>query len=141
VLAVDGPPPVAADAPVFCGTLRPAALVRVDGAGDWREEPLADLAGREVVAVAGVARPARLADTLVRAGARVQALLTFPDHHPYGDADAARIAAVAAGRFVITTEKDLVKLAPLGGLPSLRAVRVNLEVEDGDRLVDLLTRP
>ncbi len=141
VLAVDGPPPLAAAVPVFRGTLRPAALVRADAAGDWTEEPLDALAGRDVVAVAGVARPGRFADTLARVGARVGALLAFPDHHAYRDPDAARIADAARGRLVVTTEKDLVKLSSLRGLPSLRALRVALEVEDGDRLVDLLMRP
>jgi len=41
----------------------------------------------------------------------------------------------------VTTEKDLVKLGALSGLPALGALRVDLEVEDGDALVDLLMRP
>jgi tetraacyldisaccharide 4'-kinase len=40
---------------------------------------------------------------------------TFPDHHHYTTADAARIAARAAalGATVVTTGKDAVKLGPL----------------------------
>jgi len=39
---------------------------------------------------------------------------------------------------VVTTEKDLVKLAGRAGAEHVRALRVNLEVDDGDRLLDLL---
>ena len=42
---------------------------------------------------------------------------------------------------VVTTEKDLVKLAPVPGLEELRALRMTLEVEEGPALLDLLTRP
>jgi tetraacyldisaccharide 4'-kinase len=141
VLAIDGAPPVAAGPPVFRGVLRPTALVRVDERDEWHEEPLQSIAGRDVIAVAGVARPERFTDTLARAGARVHDLLAFPDHHAYREHDTDRIAAAAGGRLVVTTEKDLVKLGPLRRLATVRALRVALEVEDGDALVDLLTRP
>jgi tetraacyldisaccharide 4'-kinase len=136
LLAVDGSPPAAA-VPTFRGTLRPTALVRA-GAEAWIEEPLGRLDGRTVTAVAGVAAPERLAATLERMGARVRQLLPFPDHHPYGPVDAVRIATAAAGDLIVTTEKDLVKLATFPSLAAVRGLRVVLEVEDGDRLVDLL---
>src|SRR6185295_5033549 len=60
VLAVDGRPASRPDRPLFCGRLHATALVRVEGDA-WVEEPLASLAGREVVALAGIARPERLA--------------------------------------------------------------------------------
>jgi tetraacyldisaccharide-1-P 4'-kinase len=44
----------------------------------------------------------------------------------------------AGGAPVVTTEKDLVKLARLPGLDGVRALRVELEVEEGERLLDLL---
>ena len=141
VLAVDGPPPRACGVPVFRGALRPTALVRVGREGAWCPEPVDTIVGRDVDAVAGVARPERFTATLTRAGARVRDVLTFPDHHAYRAADAARISAAAAGRLVVTTEKDLVKLAPLLGVPALAALRVDLEVDDGEALVDLLMRP
>jgi tetraacyldisaccharide 4'-kinase len=141
LLAVD----VAATPPpgrrCFRGHLEPTALVRAGTGGAWEEEPLGALAGRPVVAVAGVARPERFAHTLAEAGAVVRDLLRFPDHHPYGAADVARIAAAAGDALPVTTEKDLVKLGGLAGLPALRALRVELRVEDGDALVAALTAP
>ena len=41
---------------------------------------------------------------------------------------------------MVTTEKDLVKLAEFPALSSIRALRVQLEVEDGETLLDLLLR-
>jgi tetraacyldisaccharide 4'-kinase len=142
LLAIDGPPPAVTlpAAGVFRGRLRPTGLVRVEG-GAWVEEPLAGITGRRVVAVAGIARPERVADTLAGAGAVVDRLLAFPDHHDYGERDVALIVAAAARGTVVTTEKDLVKLARFPALGSVRAVRVALEVEDGAALVDLLTGP
>ena len=138
VLAVDELPAARRGVPLFRGTLRPTALVGVDGDGQWREESLDALRGRRVVAVAGIARPERFLATLGRAGAVVDEFLAFPDHHAYRADDAARIAAAAGERLVVATEKDLVKLARLRAPAALRALRVALEVEDGERLLDLL---
>lgn len=123
--------------PGFRGRVQAESVVRAD-AGGWREEALATLAGAAVVAVAGVARPERFVATLEHCGARVTGRLVFPDHHAYGAADVAAIARAARGGTLVTTEKDLVKLAGTPGLDGLRALRVGLVVEDGDRLVDLL---
>jgi tetraacyldisaccharide 4'-kinase len=88
-----------------------------------------------------VARPERFWRLLERLGVQPAARLAFPDHHPYGAADGARIVAATAGtRSVITTEKDLVKLARLPQADAMRlhGVRIGVAVADGERLVDLL---
>ncbi len=123
--------------PAFHGRLRPEALVRREQAG-WTLEPVEALAGRAVVAVAGVARPDRVRATLEGCGARVVRLLGFPDHHAYDDADTAAIAAAAGDGLLVATEKDYVKLAGRSGLESLRALRVSLDVSDEARLLDVL---
>jgi tetraacyldisaccharide 4'-kinase len=141
LLAVDEAPPppspTGARLPLFRGRLRPTALVRA-AEGMWLEEPLGAIAGREVIAVAGVARPERFLATLARAGTVVRGLLRFPDHHAYGARDVARLAAAASEGLVVTTEKDLVKLGQFPALAEVRALRVSLEVEEGDTLVELL---
>jgi len=48
------------------------------------------------------------------------------------------VARAARAAVAITTEKDLVKLAGRPGLGMLRALRVSLDVDDGERLLDLL---
>jgi tetraacyldisaccharide 4'-kinase len=137
VLAVDGRPASPPGRPLFHGRLVATALVRVERDA-WLEEPLASLAGRQVVALAGIARPERLAAALARAGAVVRDTLRFPDHHAYGADDVAAIARAAGTTTVVTTEKDLAKLGGVPGLDGLRALRVSLEVERGDALVELL---
>jgi tetraacyldisaccharide 4'-kinase len=72
--------------------------------------PTTALAGRRVVAVAGIADPASFAAQLGAAGASVQ-LLAYQDHHAYRPADLAQLArAAAGGDYVVVTEKDAVKL-------------------------------
>ena len=83
----------------------------------WVEEPLAALAGRDVVAVAGVARPERFAATLERCGARgPRRCSSSPTITPTTRPTSPRIAGGRARRVLVTTEKDLVKL---GGAPGL----------------------
>jgi tetraacyldisaccharide 4'-kinase len=125
---------------VFQGRVVPSATVRLVG-GALVAEDLDRLPRDRVVAVAGVARPERFWRLLERLGVQPAARLAFPDHHPYGAADGARIVAATAGtRSVITTEKDLVKLARLPQADAMRlhGVRIGVAVADGERLVDLL---
>jgi tetraacyldisaccharide 4'-kinase len=130
---------IPAGLPVFRGRLRPAALVR---AGAPRTPgDLAALAGRAVMAVAGIARPERLVATLRQLGASVDGLVRFPDHHAYTERDLREIAAAAGGRMIVTTEKDLVKLERFPAADAFTALQVSLEVENADALVTLLALP
>jgi len=71
---------------------------------------LAVLAGRRVVAAAGIADPASFAAQLRTAGASVQ-LVAYQDHHAYRQADLEPLVrAAAGGDYVVVTEKDAVKL-------------------------------
>jgi len=135
----DDPAPVPPGIAVFRGRLAPVAAVRARD-GTFRPEPLDVLVGRDVVAVAGIARPERFVDTLARLGGRVRDVLRFPDHHAYTVADVARIAAVGRSALVVTTEKDLVKLDRFPALETMLAVRVELQVDREDALLDLLDR-
>ena len=59
-------------------------------------------------------------------------LLAFPDHHPFGAEDARRISAAAAGRSVVVTEKDAVKLQALSALlPPVRVLPLTVRPEHG----------
>jgi len=64
--------------------------------------------GKEVLAVAGIRRPRAFEATLVSLGARVE-LAAFADHHPSTAADAAALELRAAGRPIVTTEKDAIR--------------------------------
>jgi tetraacyldisaccharide 4'-kinase len=107
-------------------------------------EPLDVLRGREIVGVAGIARPERFLDLLAQAGAKqVCVPFLFPDHHAFGAADLKDIARAAAGRYtVVTTEKDLVKLR--GDAPPsmpLLALRIDLVIDDAHGLLDRVLAP
>ncbi len=101
--------------------------------------------GRRVVAVAGIARPARFFDALRLAGWDIAQVLPFPDHHRYAVADVERIARAArqsAALAVVTTEKDAVRLLPFRPLPiPFLAVPLHVAIEPRDRFRQwLLTR-
>ena len=121
-----------AGVPVFRGRLVAEALIRVVD-DRWIPEAIDTLRGQSVTVVSGVARPERFAALLRANGLSPERTLAFPDHHVYGEA-ARRMIAAAAGP-VVTTEKDLVKLADRPLRPDLYALRVGLEVEDGPALL------
>ena len=78
-----------------------------------RPGPEADaLAGKPVVAFAGIGRPGKFFETLGTLGLEVETALPFPDHHPYDAGDVARLErlAEAHGAALVTTAKDAVRL-------------------------------
>ncbi len=126
-----------ADLPVYRGELRATALVTPDGDA-WRELPMGVLAARRALGVAGLADPQPFYTTLGEWEARLDDFLEFPDHHDYTLDDWKMIASRSRGLdLVVTTEKDLVKLERFPfAKDKLAAVRVCMDVEEGDRLVD-----
>jgi tetraacyldisaccharide-1-P 4'-kinase len=104
------------------------------------------LAGKRVVAAAGIADPETFARQLRGAGATVQ-LVAYQDHHPYGQADLQRLVRAAdGGNYVVVTEKDAVKLREHwpGGAPEplVAALAVRLERNGGalERALDAVLR-
>jgi tetraacyldisaccharide 4'-kinase len=75
---------------------------------------LAELAGRPLLAFAGIGRPAKFFDSLADAGLQLTETRAFPDHHPFTEAELAGLhtAAGRSGATLVTTEKDLVRLPP-----------------------------
>lgn len=77
------------------------------------------LAGRRVVAFAGIGRPEKFFATLAATGAQIVERLSFPDHHTFTDEEVSALVArlVVEDVIAVTTEKDAVRLA---GLPAAR---------------------
>lgn len=95
--------------PAAVVSLEPGALHTMRG-----DAPrlLETLAGRDVLAIAAVARPAPFLAQLERTGARVTARI-FPDHHAFSDDEVHSLAAESAlQEFAVCTLKDAVKLDP-----------------------------
>jgi len=74
----------------------------------------AALAGRRVLAFAGIARPDKFFAMLTEAGIGVAATRPFPDHHPFTEADLHHLARAAEriDALPLTTLKDAVRLSP-----------------------------
>jgi tetraacyldisaccharide 4'-kinase len=74
---------------------------------------VARLKGRRVLAFAGIGSPDKFFATLEDAGIAVAARRSFADHHRYSAAEARDLCEAAArdGLTLVTTEKDLVRIA------------------------------
>ncbi|MBL8859700.1 MAG: tetraacyldisaccharide 4'-kinase [Planctomycetes bacterium] len=124
---------------------RPIVRARLK-ACDWRDErnashALATLAGREVDLVSALGNPAAFEATVRATGVIVRDHRVFRDHHRYSAADLEGLPA--RGRVLATSQKDAVKLAPLG--IAFRALATEIELMSGahvlDVLLDSLARP
>jgi tetraacyldisaccharide 4'-kinase len=71
-----------------------------------------DLAGRKVLAFAGIGRPEKFFETLRDLGAELAETRAFADHHAYrpGEVESLVARARALGALPVTTEKDRVRL-------------------------------
>jgi len=118
--------------PVFRGRLMPDASA------------VAALAGRPVLAFAGIGHPEKFFATLAAAGLAVTMRRKFPDHHRYTAAEAASLVSEAerAHLALLTTEKDLVRLSGDDALAALaqrtRALPVRLVLDDEEQLACFL---
>ncbi len=94
-------------------------------------EGAAAIAGKPVVAFAGIANPQKFFATLAAAGAIVVARETFADHYPFDDGDMQALAREAARlrAELACTPKDFVRL-PLAWREKVRVVGVKLEWAD-----------
>ena len=113
--------------PVFPAHLKPAA------------ESLALLAGKRVLAFAGIGDPGRFFRGLRSAGVDVVTERAFADHHPFSAQEIDGLIAEASrgGLTLVTTEKDLARLRGEGAAAAARdilAFQVTLEFDDAARL-------
>ena len=109
-------------------------------AADGTVEPLDRLTGLRVAAFCGIGNPEGVRRTLEALGASVAGFRAFRDHHAYSGTDVAELgrwAGSLGADLLLTTQKDSVKLRvpSLGPMP-LRALRIGLEIMDGERTLD-----
>src|SRR5262249_51196545 len=86
--------------PVFRGHLQPAP------------EAVAALAGKPVLAFAGIADPEKFFATLEAHDIPATVRRSFPDHHPYSESEITDLVTSAEqrGLTLVTTEKDMARL-------------------------------
>jgi tetraacyldisaccharide 4'-kinase len=122
--------------PILRCALLPSQLRALHGD---RTMPVGALAGRRVLAVAALATPEPFFATLRETGAEVEAV-AYPDHHPFSVDDARALTARAAGRILVMTHKDAVKLRAL--LPDADAwvLEQSVTIESGADALDTALR-
>lgn len=105
----------------------PKELRTLDGR---RGESLHELQGRRLAAFSGIAAPESFERLLTEAGAELVAVSRFLDHHWFTKRDLERVAneALANGAdWIVTTEKDAVRLDPRAEMP-LPVLYLRLEI-------------
>ena len=102
------------------------------------------LEGARAVLFAAIGNPAAFRQTALSLGVQVVGERYWPDHHRYGRRDLDNLLSVSAfppHDLLLTTEKDAVKLAELGGLDHarIRVIRIEIDFADGsDTILDQL---
>jgi tetraacyldisaccharide 4'-kinase len=111
----------------------PVLAAHIVAAGDT-----AWIAGKPLVAFAGIANPQRFYKLLERLGGKLIARVSFPDHHAFGRADAERLIALAklGGAELVTTDKDFARIGGNTALSELaaqaRTLPIEMKFEDRD---------
>lgn len=98
-----------------------------------------ELAGRRVVAFAGIGRPGKFFATLAEIGCTIAAHHGFADHHIYTPDEIMGICeeAQALSAVPVTTRKDLVRL-PETARPMVKVLSVDLRWHDEEALASIL---
>ena len=122
--------------PYFFAHPRPKVLIHSEQ-GEWRELPISLLGHKKVMTVSGIVDPTLFHRFVVEAEAEIAEVMEFPDHHVYTQRDWQTITAASqAYDFVVTTEKDLVKLEQFPfATDKLVALRIDMIVTDADTLL------
>jgi tetraacyldisaccharide 4'-kinase len=106
---------------------------------------LAALAGKQVLAFAGIGDPGRFFRTLKASGIEVASARAFADHHPFAqdEVDALLKEATRAALTPVTTEKDAARLNGAGGMPpearEIVPFKVTMEFSDAAKLRKFLS--
>jgi tetraacyldisaccharide 4'-kinase len=115
-------------APIHFSEYRTIGLRSPEGA--YRD--LDYIRGKKVFAFCGIANPASFRKTLESAGCNLIELMSYRDHYAYSRTDIGELVTVAkrfSADIILTTEKDMVKIRELTGLPAiLYAFQVNFSV-------------
>lgn len=119
---------LAPDAVLAESVMAPTALCGFDGG---QEDP-ACLAGESVWAFCGLGNPEGFYRTLAGLGAPLAGRTSFNDHHSYSTRDVRRLHERASSALLVTTAKDAVKLAGVGGAADIRWLEVELAFRSGE---------
>jgi tetraacyldisaccharide 4'-kinase len=102
---------------------------------------LGSLIEEPILGFSGIARNADFQNTVLDHGLNAKGFLEFSDHHPYTTDDLNYIQSKsedADARYLITTEKDLVRLSPQNPFP-LTLIVVGVKVSFGDQQKEFMS--
>jgi tetraacyldisaccharide 4'-kinase len=126
------------DAPVFTAQHRPVSLLSISG----EIKGINTLENMDAYVFAGIANPVYFQSMLRSLGVNIKDFRKFRDHHKYSMRDIKKIEKEAGDNFIITTEKDLVKLRELNVKLNVYALKIEFSTnpEFYDVLFKLLNR-
>ena len=117
------------DAPLYVSSHVPVCLRTTSG----EDLPLEVISGKTVFGFCGKGNPDSFKRTLAAIGAQVRGFIAFRDHHPYGERDVRRIFNMAqecAADWIVTTEKDIMRLKDFPPRDDLLSVRIEFKITE-----------
>lgn len=126
--------------PVFIGRYKPTMLL---SPRDDTMKNLDTIAGKSIIALSSIANPLSFEDTLKSLGAQIVGEERFGDHHVYFPEDIAYINRHAEEKdadFVVTTEKDAIKLDGNQFSIPLLVLRIEIDLESESDFWALLSK-
>ncbi|TAN42469.1 MAG: tetraacyldisaccharide 4'-kinase [Nitrospirae bacterium] len=115
-------------APLFIADHVPASSLTITG----EEHPVSRLSGKRVFGFCGIGNPESFRRTLLSAGVELSGFRHYRDHHRYSAEDIAEIRAEAGrskSEWIVTTEKDIIKLRDLDLPENILIIRVKFSVD------------
>lgn len=116
-------------APIVRASIRPVTWMRGD-------QPVS-LSPGQYAAFCGLANPGSFRASVASLGWQPVSFTAFPDHHRYVANDLEPLTTVAPDG-LLTTEKDWVKVEPLGLATPVYWLKVELDVDEGEELLRLI---
>jgi tetraacyldisaccharide 4'-kinase len=88
------------------------------------------ISGREVFAFCGIGEPASFRQSLIEAGAVIKGFRAFRDHHRFGSRELGEIRRRAGSAWIVTTEKDIMRVAEAERDFPASALEVEMQLPD-----------
>ncbi len=124
-------------APIFLSEHVPSHLSSPSGT----RLPVETLMGKEVFGFCGIGNPQQFRDTIEHLSGRLKGFVSYRDHHRFTGKDVTKIFACAeklGTDWIVTTEKDIMRLAVFDLPENLVALGIEFHVEEG--FYDLILR-
>jgi len=117
-----------ASAPIFYSDHKPSVVSTLKG----DTYPLDWIKGKTVHGVCGIAEPGSFERVLREAGAEIKGMTPYPDHHVFTEADIEdikRLSSQDGAQWIITTEKDIMRLKNMQLPENLLTLGIEFKVE------------